>query len=337
MTWSSHPDALVLSNWIDGFLPVTEAAAVAQHVAGCSTCRVAAADGLVPVTAQSTEFGVSQLVLDAFASLPPDPEPGQLWQVAWAGSGDLALIVDVSGPTVTAVPAEPDVHLADDQTVLVDAASRVAPLARAFWVGLRHELPQRVLHTCFGSVDDDALERVMAMLDGTETPTSPPITSVLDERSQLRDAIASRFDQLSAATWLQPRSTALNLEERARALGIRPKRVAEALGVAPGVATAILRQRQSIPPDALPAAAALFGLSVEELAGTAMAFEPGLIDALDRPCFRNRLLRGANTAGMSEAGYRLDAATRLAARRFRSQSADGVDWDEVVEEFLVES
>jgi hypothetical protein len=340
MSWNDHPDPLEISDWLDDFLDTSEADRIAAHLERCDDCSGVAGRGPLPLDAKAWQYdafiGLPEHVVDAFASIPPMPERGQLWQVSWGDDGDLALVVDVDGPNVSVVPAEPDRELADDHTITVPDESSFADIAGALWAGLRIVLPLRVLHTCFGTLDEDVLDRVDDASSG-RVGDGAAITSWIDERAQVRSAIEARFERLADATWI-PASPPVTVDvtEVARSRGVKPSDVAAAMGVPVGDAREILESRRPIPAAGVDAFASLLAIQPAALAAQPIAIPAGLVAALDSPRFRRPLQERALLHGESEADYRYYVATQALPRRFRRQAGTETDWFEVVEDFLRE-
>lgn len=249
-----------------------------------------------------------------FQESTADPEPGQIWRAAWKSWVQLVLITVVRDDDVDAIPLSPDVEFADDETVPIDPG---APLTHALgaWCGLSRRLPIRVLDVRVSTVNAADLAAVRVG-DGI----GPPVTSILDERDQVRNALASRLAALAEATWLPSSSEVIDLAAQVRKRGLKPSQLAAELNVAPGDVTDLLRRDRVPSPRQAEILAPLLDLEPEQL--LAVDVDPDLVWALDRPQFRRRLAESGIAEGhLDEAVWRLHVATARLPVAARSTGA----------------
>lgn len=260
-----------------------------------------------------------------------DPDPGEIWRAAWKTSVQLVLITAVGDDDVDAVPVSPDVEFADDRTVRIHPGP---PLTHGLgaWCGLQRRLPVRVLDVRISTITADDLGAVRA-----GNGIGPPITSVLDERDQVRDALAGRLAALADATWLPSSSDAVDLADRVRERGLKPSQLALALDVAPGDVTDLLRADRGPTPRQAEILGPILDLEPSRL--LAVHVDPDLVWALDRPRYRRRLAeRGIAEGHSDEAAWRLQVATgRLpVAARTTGAVSGRRRWSGLIETFLDE-
>ncbi len=259
------------------------------------------------------------------------PSPGEIWRSAWGSCVQLVMVANVGDDEVDAVPVSPDVELADDETVRVEPR---APLAHSLgaWCGLRRRLPLRVLDVRVSAV---GAEDLRAVLDGGGQGS--PITSVLDERDQVRTVMAGRMAELAEATWLPSTSNIVDLAERVRERKLKPSQLAKKLGVTPGDVTDLIRGDRVASPEQAEILAPLLDGKAEQL--LSVQLDPDLIWALDQPKFRRRLAeRGLAEHEPDEGAWRLQVATSklpIAART--TGVTDGrTRWMGLIEAYLDE-
>lgn len=95
---------------------------------------------------------------------------------------------------MTAAPVAPDTDIGDDGAVIVEGGASFFGYSVAVWTELTAALPVEVLGVYLGEMDDVVLAQVRERRGG-----GAPIVHPLDERAQVRDAIADRMDVLAAA------------------------------------------------------------------------------------------------------------------------------------------
>lgn len=266
-----------------------------------------------------------------FAASAVDPSDGEIWRAAWKTCVQLVLVTAVRDADFDAVPVNPEIHLVDDHAVVLQPG---APLTHPLvaWAGLRRSLPMRVLDVRIGTVPAPDLTAVRR-----GQGAGAPITSVLDERAQLRDALDARMDELENATWLPASANAVDLGEILRDRRLSPSKLAPALGIAPGDVTALARGDRVPSPEQAEVLARLLDVAPEQLPSAPV--DADLVWALDRPRFRRRLAERGTSEGVSdEALWRLRVATTklpIAAR-----ATGSVDprrrWNGLIETYLDE-
>jgi hypothetical protein len=264
----------------------------------------------------------------AFAAVPDDPMPGEVWRAAWATCVQLVLVLDVGDRDFDAVPVTPDIDLVDDAGIRVNPSSPLDhPLAA--WTRLRRTLPIRVLDVRVSTVNDEDLN---AVRDGVGD--GAPITSVLDERGQVSDALADRMDEFASATWIPQASNIIDLAAAFRSRNLTPSKVAAELNIAPGDVTDVVRGHRVLGPQHVEGLARLLGVPPEEVPSAPI--DEDLIWALDRPRFRRRLAdRGAAEGVDDEAAWRYQVVTRLpAAARVTASPDPRRRWMGLIETFL---
>jgi hypothetical protein len=335
--------------WADGDLPVAEAAALGDHIGNCPRCQ-ALLKGRQPPPADlparlmrgMTVPGFSEQLVDALAG-GEDPVAGQLWHLEWEGLSAVGLIVGADQELVTVVPAEDDTHLGDQWTVELERQESPVGLSFALWTGLAAEVPMRSLNALLGMVPASPMTRVEAALRARHVGLAAapdglgaPVTSVLDERDQVKRAIADRFAALAAATWLpaaqiEPADVGALLRER----GLQATTIADQLGMQPYEILKLVRRQRGLSVEESRQLAELLDVDPSSLNVT-VRLPPGLVTALDHPRRRPQLRAGARAAETSEAAFRWSMAQEvlpMAARTFGSRGSEA-DWEQLVEDWL---
>jgi hypothetical protein len=240
----------------------------------------------------------------AVAAPTPDPAAGQIWKATWDRITQLILLIDVSDTTVTAAPVSPDAELADDAAVVL--SEDMGPFAYdvVVWLGLATDLPIRTLELLLGDVTEEG--RGLLAGDGG---AGAPITHPLDERAQLRDAIAERMDTLGRATWVPEAVEPVDLLEASKAKGFTLSKLAPLVDLEPGDLLALFRRDRAITHDVASRLGPLLGLEEEALTGSHQ-IDPDLVWAFDRPSLRRPLRERAAREGYEdEAAFRVHVAT----------------------------
>ena len=260
-----------------------------------------------------------------------DPAQGEIWRVRWGSTVQSVVVIDVSADSVVGSPLSYDVALGDNHAVQVSPLNQTLGYEVVAWTSLQRQLPMFVLDVVLGQVDDDALLAIRRQVgDGAS------ITSVLDERCQVHDAIEQRMETLAQARWLPSSIQVRNLGSLMRERRIGPSDISEALGIEPGTATALARGERSVTPEQAGRLAPLLGVTEDDLLAP-VAMDPQLVHELDRPVFRHRLWeKGRQEGATDEATWKYHiASTQLAlAARTTNRATERDRWSGLIEEYL---
>lgn len=242
-------------------------------------------------------------LVDAFAAVPADPEPGQVWRARWQGTTQVVIVLGADRDTADAAPFTPDVPVSAGVGVVVEAKESPLRSDHVAWTPLARPLPVRVLDIVVGTVTDGALDRVR------RGPRRPVALHPLDERSQVVERIDERMDDLEQARWVPDVAESVDLAAVLRARGLTPGRLATELDVEPGEIMDIVRgDRAPSLPTAEKLAPAL-DLDLAALTGP-RPVDADLVRALDQPRFRRRLAERGRQAGVDdEAAWRYQVAS----------------------------
>lgn len=256
-------------------------------------------------------------LVDAFAAVPADPQPGQLWRARWQRTAQVVVLLGADRDTADAAPFTPDVAVAAGVGVVVEAKESPLRSDHVAWTPLARPLPVRVLDIVVGTVTDEALDRVR------RGPRRPVELHPLDERSQVVERIAERMDDLEHARWVPDVAEPVDLAALMRGRGLTPGRLATKLEVEPGEIMDIVRGDRAPSLRTAEKLAPALGLDVAALTGP-RPVDADLVRALDQPRFRRRLAERGRQAGVDdEAAWRYQVATsELAAAARTTGHAD---------------
>src|SRR6266571_4519699 len=143
-----------------------------------------------------------------------DVEPGQLWRLTWRFRHLLVAVIEVADWQVLSAPVTTDVSLADELTLLVEAAQSPLTTDLAVWVRSRAAVPLFAFDRPLGTLPligsahlsaKAALQRLTrAHLTGSAAPSNLPVGRPLSEndvdRLAMHDALWEQTDWFAAAS-----------------------------------------------------------------------------------------------------------------------------------------
>ena len=249
-------------------------------------------------------------------------EPAKFWRrpadPPGVFGGRVAELVDASWDVdVPLVRWRPD---AKRNSPVAERASFVEVLGRVF----------EVLDVLLGPISHGVLEEVLSGRGGGAV-----ISSMLDERAQVRDAITERLSALGVETWIPASTVVGSLEDVFRQRGLRPARVAHEVGGDAGDIIDLIRGDRVPTPEIAERLASL--LDVDPTALTARPVDEHLARVLDRPRYWRRLAEKGREQGVVDEGlWRYQVATQQLATAARTTGhGDPVRrWQGLVEAYL---
>jgi hypothetical protein len=256
-----------------------------------------------------------------------DVATGDLWQATWAHSRLLVLILVVAENNITVSPVT-ETDTGDERTVVLPGdESPLDGVAFHVWLGLRAVVPQRVLDRRLGPVSPDFRRR----LGDTSPRAFPPITSPLDNRSQLRDDVEDRLEALSQAEW-QPATTDRSIRQL---VGVPPGQFAKAIDILPGDAVNVFARRRRLTPSEADRAATTFNLDLADVVAATTPLVPDeVISIFDHPR-RSRLVhRRARETGVTEPEVMLQITAPLLEMAARTTGHTPPDWASLIDDAL---
>jgi hypothetical protein len=237
------------------------------------------------------------------------------------------LILDMSDDNITVSPVtEPE--SGDDGTVVLPADhSPLAGVAFHIWLGLRADLPQRVLDRRLGPVGSLFRQG----LGETTAGEFPPITSPLDNRSEIRADLEDRLEVLAEAEW-QPMLGVTSIREL---VGVPPGDFAKAINILPGDAVNIFDRRRPLSPEEADRTAAAFELEVTEVIAAATPVVPAeVISLFDHPRRSRRVHRLAQDSGVTEPEIMRQITAPMLEMAARTTGYAPPDWEALIDDAL---
>jgi hypothetical protein len=266
-----------------------------------------------------------------WATAPPDiggnVAAGDLWQATWARSRLLVLILVVGEKNITVSPVT-ESETGDDRTaILPGGQSPLDGVPFHVWLGLRAVLPQRVLDRRLGPVGPEFRRQL-----GDTIPTAfPPITSALDNRSQVRADLEDRLEVLSQADW-QPVATDRSIREL---VGVPPGQFAKAIDILPGDAVNVFARRRPLTPSEAARAATTFNLEVTDVvAATTPRVPDDVISIFDHPRRCRLVHRRAQKTGLTEPEVMRQITAPLLELAARTTGHTPPNWEALIDDAL---
>lgn len=256
-----------------------------------------------------------------------DAATGDLWQASWAHTRLVVLIFVVAENNVTVSPVT-EAETGDDRTAILPGdQSPLDGVPFHVWLGLHAVLPQRVLDRRLGPVGPTFRRG----LGDKRAAVFPPITSPVDNRSQVRADLEDRLEALSDAEW-QPAATGPSIRDL---VGVPPGRFAKAVGILPGDAVNVFAQRRALSPPEAERAAAAFNLDVTDVVAATTPVVPAeVISIFDHPR-RSRLVhRRAQEIGVTEPEVMRRITGPLLEMAARTTGGAPPDWEALIDDAL---
>ncbi len=210
-----HPSDLELAAYADGLLGAVEASDVSAHLDACATCRVrlgsdrgVAAGSLGQVGAPKIEVGLPDGLRSALSNpARPAAEANQLWLARLETQMSAVLIVDAFEDYAVVVPVTFDTEMADEYTLVIDAAESPLDVPLAVWVGLRTVAATTGLEQLLADAAPLQLaERTRSVygyyIDGVpadDEGVGMPVLELIDPRSEYREQLKRAFALLPPA------------------------------------------------------------------------------------------------------------------------------------------
>lgn len=305
-------------------------AGLVEHLASCPACEVVAetmrrtappespAVGTLEALAAAAAAAPPALV-SALAAEPPEPSPGQVWQVLWDANVVVGLLAGVGDRTVTMWPSTLDMEIADASALVFDGRHTALGVRFACWPAHATEVGSFALSRCLAALGDvDVSELADGWRGGDVLPAGwsrGPDRSLDDPCWRASAELADIAAGIAAASWREPAWEADGAESFAGMLterGLTPTWLAETLGVPPRHAIAVWRGSRELTADEQDRLSqALGGASAP-----ARRPDPAVLNALDRPALRGLIRAVADAEGVDEATVRRSfVGFRAAARQ----------------------
>jgi len=190
---SPHPLDVDLADLVDGLLDDAHSAQLDSHLADCLVCRIkhlrlmgAPPDGRGG-TLPAPDFVVPSIDRSA------EPAVGDVW-LAGGDERVLVLIVRTGDGCALVTPVTLDDEAADEEVVIVDAATSPFRTALALYPALAMELPRAALAGRVATLVTAA--GLPDLLAGVAATRGPVIAGATDPRLQLRQHLADRLGSM---------------------------------------------------------------------------------------------------------------------------------------------
>jgi hypothetical protein len=327
-----HPLDLDVQRYVDGS---DTPADLVEYLAVCVACRRLADDmrgteraepaeqrALDALVTAATEQAAPAAFLATLSAEPPEPVPGQVWQLWWDKLVLLGLLAEVATSAVTIWPSTLDVDLADQTSVVVDASHSPLGADLVCWPSQATVVGSFALHTCFAQLQDFDVAAVLGTWrSGSALPsgwTRGPIRDGADLCWRRSAELVDRAAVLAAASWRDPAWARPNDPDEAGSLAdllaarnLSAEWLAQTLGVSPRVAIAMYRGSRALTDEEQVRLTAALGGAAAPLQRPDQA----VLHALDRPVLRGLIREVAAAEGVDEVQVRRSFVGFRAAAR----------------------
>ncbi|MET9030954.1 hypothetical protein ABZW96_35920 [Nocardia sp. NPDC004168] len=271
---------------------------------------------------------------------------GQLWRASWDETSLLVLVLRVEQTTVAAAPVTVDPPAEDEHCAVVGITATALEVEATVWMGLRSELPMRVLDT----VVDQWADRIVDDLNSDSVELSAddqslvrrglPITSEYDTAAAIRAEIADDLDALRSSPAL-PASTG---EDKGRPLAAvlgesldlaALAAVLKPFGLNQGETMQIVRGKKGLTPDQARAVADSTGIAVEAVLNAVQPLPQALVAEAEHPRWRESWRAWAEQEGVDEATARIRVSYGAYALAARQTGSNAPDWAGRLEQVLL--
>ena len=254
---------------------------------------------------------------------PPAPAVGQIWRARWEQTAALVLLLNVTRSTVHVAVATTDVHLADDAALVLPAESTHCDAPLAIWDAIGRDVPTRTLDRYIDTLPTAVLN------GGTRGRT---VTTPVDRRVEERARIEDQLDALASAAWALPNGR--DIRELLEQTGIQAQ-LLTLPGITPPEALRLARGQRPPTSQQAQALAELTGVPADTWLQANPQLPEALIEELDQPTIRHRIVALARTRGHGEVEEWRNTAHEvfaLAARQTGQEKAP--DWQQRLLRYL---
>jgi len=270
----------------------------------------------------------------------PDPEPGQLWRLAYADHAALVLVWTPGPTTVSVLPLSEDPEYQDAHTVVFTETPLHLPVG--VWISLEASVPTWSLDRCLGRLDPEALSgprRAFRAQQG-DTANPPSADGPWSDGSRYRDQLAERLEAFVALTWADEKPTvqgAATLDELLRHRGHDLRWLGSRLGIDnPGEALHVWQGHRMLTNEEASTLAIELNVDAHDLRSLSRSLPIELRAQTCRPRYRPRVQLWASRQHLGEADARERVEERLLAIAARSGGDPSERWQALLEEFLAE-
>ena len=239
------------------------------------------------------------------------PNTGQIWNASWDQSFALVLLTsppDQERAVVAAVPLTTEPGLEDEAAVILSSAATGWPVDLTAWLGLRAELPVRVLSEAVDEVSPEVIESLRdgagELADGVRAGRSS--TGPLDPAESFRADLTDTVAMLSQAPGL-PAGGANKGD--LRDLGLKLRDVLAALGTSQAEAmNIVVGKKVPDPHEIARLVQARPDLTVDLVMSKVRPLPLKLAQEIDQPTWKAQILAAARRSHRDEFNTRQDIA-----------------------------
>lgn len=260
-----------------------------------------------------------------------EPGPCQLWRVRWAETSLLALVTEVRGDGIRAVPVTLEPGFVTDTSFLADESETSLETSVVIWEQLSTLLPFRVFDRQLGGLGSETLEEM-------KTSTIPisrrglSIKDVMDPRAELVALLQDSLDNLSAAHWAPSGSG--TLPDRFEDYQIDPSRLRDLLNVKPQEVLKLMRGSGAVTTLHAKLLADATASEPEEWLEANPELPGEVVEALDAPTHRGLLRLLSVERGMDEPSTWRVTGRDLFALAARQTGEAAPSWGQRLERYL---
>lgn len=255
------------------------------------------------------------------------PSAGQIWSASWDEYSALVVLLglpDERQATVSAVPLTTEPSDEDEAAVVLSFPATSWPADLTAWLGLRADLPVRVLREPVDEVNPDLIDYLRmgsgALPEGVRVgrTSSGPFDPAESFRAKLVDTVSA----LSDAPGLPAGSTS---DGDLRDLGLTWRDIRAALGTSQAEAMNILVGKKQLDPAQVSLLVqAQPHLSAEQVLNRVRPLPPALAQEMDQPTWKLRIMAAARRSRRDEFSTRQDIAYDTYATAARQDVSN--DW-----------
>jgi plasmid maintenance system antidote protein VapI len=266
-----------------------------------------------------------------------DPVVGEIWRAAWYTHVQLVLILQFDPGTVRVAPVVLEVDSVDQEALIFDKNLSALRLPFAAWLGLRCELPERVLERKIANtalhVETPGWDN--ALLSQRQAWWGATVTSVLERAAEERADTEDRLEVFQHARWIEASSGRLG--KMLKDSGVSVSDLAELLGGDRSRALSAIRGQAPVTREQAESLAPLLGADPSLILAANPTPPAELTAHLDQPRWRAQVRYLAQRSEQTEAEAWREAAFgawSLAARQTGGTRA-ATAWEERLKRFFV--
>jgi hypothetical protein len=272
-------------------------------------------------------------------------ERGQIWRAAWDEVSLLVLVASVEHAEISAIPATLDPGAEDAESVILESALTAFDVEATFWVGLRKNLPFRVLDEIVDELPAALTSWIVAAIPEQRVAAplgvrrGRPDPTVFDSSATVRAEVEDDLAALQAAPALpvaqDPEATTRTLASiLGKAVDLHVLLDAlSPLGLDQPEVMSLLRGRRPMTPDVVDAVADVTDVDRKLIAEAVQPLPVEFVEEVDHPRWRPTWRERAQSEGLDEATARLQVSYEMFALAARQTGSHTPDWSARLAQF----